>query len=69
MDFKTILIVILVAVGAFTSGEYIAEEVFYQIAKGQDRYDSENKCIAAKVSLGIERRSIVRNDGSCYVKK
>lgn len=68
MDLKTIFVMILVTVGAITSGQYIAEEISYQIAKGQDKYNSENKCIADKVALGIERSSIARDDGSCYVK-
>lgn len=33
------------------------------------KYQAENDCIASYVALGIERKHIFRDNGSCYVEE
>lgn len=36
--------------------------------KDFSNYDSENECIVKYISQGVERKDIVRDNGTCYIK-
>lgn len=59
-----IVAIILLIVFSAISFNVLAAE--YSVVEAQ--WQSENKCIAEKVSLGIPRANISRAEGSCKVE-
>jgi hypothetical protein len=57
----TIVMTIVLSFGMLA----VSLKVNYDIFKSQ--WNSENVCIAAHIRLGVERRDIVRLNGSCEV--
>lgn len=60
-DWIILLVISVVTVTVLTSSyQYFKEELAL--------YRAENKCIAEHIKLGVERKNIYRDNGSCYYK-
>lgn len=61
-DFSFLFIIVCICL---VSGHYTVKI----IKDAYNIYSAENKCIAEHVSKGVERKNIVRMNGTCAVKE
>ena len=59
----TISMCIALSLGMLATSLYINHGIF------KAQWDGENVCIASHIRLGVERRDIYRDNGSCYVSR
>lgn len=67
--FKIITMLIIASLSIYASMQIVSgyASILKEMGTENDNYHSENRCIDKYISKGIERRDIVRDNGTCKI--